>query len=306
MTIYGRYITYYVRKTCMNTKPIISVIIPIYNTEKYLSQCLETVVNQTFKNLEIICINDGSTDSSLKIIQKYAQKDNRIKIIDQKNKGLCASRNNGLKASTGKYISFIDSDDYIDLDYYEKHYKALCKYDADISCSGFYHERLPDFSINYNKEQIYCDIDDKIKITQAGIYGYVWRYVFSRDLLFKNDLCFEEGRVIEDVIFTISAIYYSNLLVTIPQSTYFYRHNNNSLLCIKDKAAQKRIREGVKKSDADVILFAKQHGFKVPLLKNPVEKNIKIRILGLPLFSYVKYKKRSHIYFCGLKIIKIK
>ena len=290
----------------MEKQPAVSVIIPVYNTEKYLPQCLETVINQSLGDLEIICVDDGSTDRSPEILRQFAQRDSRIKVITQENGGLCAARNNGLKKASGTFVSFIDSDDYIDLDYYEKHYQALCKYGADISCAGFYHERLPDFSMSYDKEQIYCDIDDKVRVTRVGICGYVWRYVFRKEILLKNKLFFEVGRVIEDVIFSISALYYGRILVTIPGSRYFYRQNNNSVLCVKDKAAQKRIKEGTKKSDKDVAEFAKAHGFKVPLLKNPAEKKIKFNILGLPLFCYIKYKRRSHIYFCGLKIIKIK
>lgn len=286
--------------------PAISVVIPVYNTEKYLSQCLETVLNQSFRDLEVICVNDGSTDSSAEILRQFAARDSRVKVITQKNSGICASRNRGIQEANGEYISFVDSDDYIDLDYYEKHYRALQKYGADISCCGFYHERIPVFSMNYEREQIYCNTDDKMDITKVGLYGYVWRYVFKKELLLKNNLLFESGRVIEDVIFSVAAIYYSHLLVTIPDCRYFYRHNGGSYLCVKDKAAQKRIHDGVKKSDEDVVAFAHEHNFKPPMLHKPVDKKVTIRILGLPLFCYIKYNRRSHIYFCGLKIIKIK
>ena len=94
--------------------PKISVIVPIFNVEKYLKECLESIINQTFKDIEIICINDGSTDNSLDILNQYAEKDNRIKVITQSNQGLSAARNTGIKYANGEYISFIDSDDYID------------------------------------------------------------------------------------------------------------------------------------------------------------------------------------------------
>ena len=90
--------------------PKISVIIPVYNVEKYLAECLTSVVNQTFKDIEIICVNDGSTDNSPKILKEFAQKDSRIKIINQENQGLSAARNTGLDVATGEYVSFIDSD----------------------------------------------------------------------------------------------------------------------------------------------------------------------------------------------------
>ena len=103
--------------------PKISVIIPIYNTQNYLEKCLDSVINQTFKDIEIICVNDCSKDNSLEILKKYSKKDKRIKIIDFKeNKGPASARNEALNIAKGEYISFIDSDDWINLDFYEKLY----------------------------------------------------------------------------------------------------------------------------------------------------------------------------------------
>ena len=100
--------------------PKISVIVPVYKVEKFLPKCLESLINQTLKDIEIICINDGSPDNSLKILEEYAKKDSRIKIINQKNAGPSVARNNGMSAASGEYIGFVDSDDWIDLDFYEK------------------------------------------------------------------------------------------------------------------------------------------------------------------------------------------
>ena len=100
--------------------PKISVIVPVYNVEKYLARCLDSIINQTLADIEIICINDGSTDNSLEILNDYAKKDSRIKIIDQTNAGLSCARNAGMQIAQGEYIGFVDSDDWIDLDFYEK------------------------------------------------------------------------------------------------------------------------------------------------------------------------------------------
>ena len=106
-------------------QPKVSVIIPVYNVEKYLRQCLDSVVNQTLKDIEIICIDDGSTDNSLNILKEYAQKDNRIKIISKKNGGLSSARNAGLKFATGEFVGFVDSDDYIERETYENAVEPL-------------------------------------------------------------------------------------------------------------------------------------------------------------------------------------
>ena len=98
----------------------ISVIIPVYNSEKFLKKCLDSIINQTLNDIEIICIDDGSTDKSLRILNNFADKDNRITIINQKNSGPSAARNKGIENAKGEYIGFVDSDDWIDLDFYEK------------------------------------------------------------------------------------------------------------------------------------------------------------------------------------------
>ncbi len=133
------------------TKPLetpkISVIIPIYNTAKYLPACLDSIINQTYKNLEIILIDDGSTDDSSKIINDYAKKDKRIKTVHQENAGQSAARNKGLDLTTGDYIYFTDSDDEIDLTFLEKHIKSFKK-DTSLTVCGIHYKRLNQDSVN--------------------------------------------------------------------------------------------------------------------------------------------------------------
>ena len=124
---------------------LISVIIPVYNVEKYLSQCLDSVINQTYKNLEIICVDDSSTDNSLEILKEYAQKDTRIKIIkNEKNLGLGLTRNEGVKVAKGEYIHFLDSDDWMNLNAYEKLFDTVKKINFPdvITFSYFSHNQI--------------------------------------------------------------------------------------------------------------------------------------------------------------------
>ena len=143
----------------------ISVIIPVYNVEEYLERCLNSVVNQTFKDLEIICVNDGSTDSSGEILQKFARKDARIKIIKRPNGGLSAARNTGLEVMSGEYFAFLDSDDWIDLNFYEKLYEKAKEFDADIAMADFIRKGKNKHKIrlNLNEEKLYTTIENKIK-----------------------------------------------------------------------------------------------------------------------------------------------
>ena len=112
----------------------VSVIIPVYNVEPYLKQCMDSVVGQTLKDIEIICVDDGSTDNSLDILREYAAEDSRIQIIEQKNAGAGAARNNGMRYATGKYLSFLDSDDFFEPRMLEKAYDLAEKDQADLKC----------------------------------------------------------------------------------------------------------------------------------------------------------------------------
>jgi len=132
----------------MNEQPKISVIVPVYNTEKYLAACLDSLVNQTLKEIEIICVDDGSTDSSLKILREYEAKDSRLKVITQENKYAGVPRNTGIDAAAGKYVYFADSDDYCDLSLLEKAYSKLAETHADIVYFNHYRLNMSDGTIN--------------------------------------------------------------------------------------------------------------------------------------------------------------
>ena len=118
--------------------PKISVVVPIYKVEKYLDRCIYSIINQTYTNLEIILVDDGSPDNCPKICDEYASKDNRIKVIHKQNGGLSSARNAGIKVATGDYIGFVDSDDFIELDMYEQMYKVAYENDVDLVMSDYY------------------------------------------------------------------------------------------------------------------------------------------------------------------------
>ena len=139
----------------------VSVIISVYNVEKYLARCLDSVINQTLKDIEIICVNDGSTDNSAQILEEYAQKDERIKVITQVNSGLSEARNTGMSASTGEFIAFLDSDDFVDLDFYEALYNSAVKNNCEIACGNIIREndkkkRKP--FVDYDKEHVVSSV----------------------------------------------------------------------------------------------------------------------------------------------------
>ena len=150
--------------------PIISIIVPVYNTSSYLDKCLESLVNQTFNNIEIICINDASTDNSLSILQKWSRKDRRVKIIDSPiNRKIGAARNLGIKAATGKYLGFVDSDDYVSSDFF-KSLIELSDNDIDVVTANLY------MKFGVTSEQIVQFNNDVDKKSQKDIKRYIAAY----------------------------------------------------------------------------------------------------------------------------------
>ena len=175
--------------------PKISVIVPVYNVEKFLEKCLKSIIEQTFEDLEIICINDGSTDKSLSILNSYAAKDPRIKILSQTNQGQSCARNAGLEIASGEYIGFVDSDDWIDLDFYEKLYNTAKKYDADIAVASI--KRLRTYKWKYHlkieKEEVTEDINKKFFLCDVPDKCYVWNKIYKASELKKYNIKFEPG-----------------------------------------------------------------------------------------------------------------
>lgn len=208
--------------------PKISVIIPVYNTERYLDKCLTSVINQSFKDIEIILINDGSTDNSYKICQEYVKKDSRIILVNQKNKGQGFARNLGIKLAKSPYLAFIDSDDFISPLMLEKLYLKILEDNSDIvKCS--YTRVLKDGSstnenskpLNPNKKELFKTLlsIDYLSLFPDGLY--------KKELFIKNNLFFKK-MVYEDAELALKLIYYSKKISYIDNILYFWRKTDNS------------------------------------------------------------------------------
>lgn len=225
-------------------KIAVSIVVPVYNAEKTLKRCLESLVHQTLKNIEIICVNDGSTDNSADLLEQYDKKYSNVRIVTQKNGGLSAARNSGMKEAVGEYIGLVDSDDWVSTDFFEKLYNAATKFNADIAAAGII--RLHKFNKkNYLEfKQEYCsdDFEEKLNLCKLPHKSYVWNKIYRSEFLSKNNLKFEEGRIYEDIIFTPQALFYSNKLVTVPGAKYFYWRSSNSLVKRKDAKALEDIK----------------------------------------------------------------
>ena len=206
--------------------PKISVIIPVYNVEKYLSQALESVINQTFADLEIVCVNDGSTDNSLKILKEYAQKDERIIVFTQVNQGVSAARNKGIDNATGEYIMFLDPDDTYDLTLCEKVVHKIDTENPDIVMWG--HNKVCKGEVVdadcYIEGLSYLKKCKKAAIEKYIVLQvYVWDKAFKKSFLFDNGIKFALGlKQAEDLIFCLLTFYGNPKYSYIPEVLSFY------------------------------------------------------------------------------------
>lgn len=233
----------------------ISVIIPIYNVEKYLEQCISSVLNQTYKNFEVICVNDGATDKSGEIIEAAAKNDERIKIINQKNQGLSGARNTGFKYVTGDWIVLLDSDDWIDENTFEAALKNVKEENADVVLWSYVRE-FPNASIPkniFNKEKIVFNNDDVRKVLHRRFAGLIneelsspeqadsvvtaWGKLYKAEVILNNNVEFVDTKIIgtEDALFNLTAFCYVNKAVYINKHFNHYRKDNAKSLTKKYK-----------------------------------------------------------------------
>lgn len=222
---------------------MISVIIPVYNIENYVDECIRSILNQTYTDLEIIIVDDGSTDASAAKCDYYASVDSRIQVIHQSNRGLVNARKVGLEQSTGKYVTYVDGDDWIDADAYEYMYSKIVEYDADIVVCNHYEsigesDRLILNKIDkgyHNKESLVDNIYPQMlggeEFYEWKMYTAVWDKLFRRDILFSAQLVVDERITIgEDIACVIPAMYEANSIFVSDKSFYHYRQTTSSMV----------------------------------------------------------------------------
>lgn len=210
-------------------EPKITVIVPIYNVEKYLSQCINSIVNQTYNNLEIILVDDGSPDNCPQLCDAFEKEDARIKVIHKGNGGLSSARNAGLEIATGDYITFVDSDDWLELNMYEVLYTNLIKEDADVSaCANigefgkegtmFKQERLQNITVYTELREMYKHL---LPTSQPTLLFMVWNKLFKRDIV--GDIRFQIGQIYEDMYFEREVLKRCKKIVYSDYVGYHYR-----------------------------------------------------------------------------------
>lgn len=227
----------------MNVK--LSIIVPIYNVEKYLNRCMDSLLNQTLKDIEFILVDDGSPDRCPAMCDEYARKDSRIKVIHKKNAGLGYARNSGLEIATGEFVAFVDSDDFVDTSMYEALYNEAVSSNADAVFCGFKTETQRDVWVDINEvscrtewndeqvnefmlDMVACDphvsVERKYQMS-------VWHSIYRRKVITGHDIRFlsERNVVSEDIPFQVDFLLNSRKIVYLPQSYYHYCLNGSSL-----------------------------------------------------------------------------
>lgn len=231
---------YAIKEKVVNPK--VSIIIPAYNAEKYIFKCLISLIQQSLTDIEIIVVNDGSTDNTTDMVDLFSSKDSRIKLINQPNLKQGAARNNGIKNATGEYLGFVDADDWVDLDYYEKLYLAAKKYNSDIALgtnvrigNGKTKKRL-----NIEREDLLTTLQSKIDICNLYKDACPTNKIYRTDFLRTNEILYPEGVYCEDKIFSTKAVYYANGIVTVPNIFYYYFRNPTSTVNSNAKSHKKK------------------------------------------------------------------
>lgn len=216
----------------MNSTPTISVIVPVYNAEKTLRKCLESICASTYPHLEIVCVNDGSTDSSSGILHEFAARDKRIVVVTQENGGLSAARNAGLDVATGEYVAGVDADDYIDQDLFER---AICMFteETDIVSFGFVEEYDPPISRTGKKmysDEPYAGYMEFSEPVVLGTHPMFWSKLWRRSVIEEHRVRFCPGVLHEDVDFFMKVAAHSRKICYLRHRGYHYLQHANSIM----------------------------------------------------------------------------
>ena len=209
---------------------LISVIVPVYNVEKFLDKCISSIVNQTYKNLEIILIDDGSTDESVQICDKWQEKDNRVRLTHKENTGVSDTRNIGLEKTTGEYICFVDSDDYIEPDYIENLYKSLTENNADIASCGHIAEAYSNSVILFSNSNFVADTEETLKrlFLRNDVFPVLWGKLYKKELF--DGIRFPDGKIHEDIATVYKVLAKSKITTHIDKAGYHYIQRHGSIM----------------------------------------------------------------------------
>ncbi len=290
------------KNTQCDKSPKVTVIIPVYNAEKYLADTLRSILSQTFTNFEVICIDDGSTDKSADILSMYEKKDKRIKVVKQENKGVIVARNNAVKLAKGEFIYFLDSDDVIDERLLEKSYNAIIEGKGDIITCRV---------MTFGRENGEMYLPKPTKFNMARGNCLVNAALLRKSLFDKSggfDMAFHMG--LEDYDFWLNMIYRHNaVFYRIPEFLFYYRikPKDESRNMLHASLHNKELLNFLRKKYPEMVTYKKLYklmSFIFQIRHKPKKHKTVIRLFKLPIFS-AKQKKNNKIYYSLFDLIPV-
>ena len=270
------------------TLPLISVIVPVYDVERYLCECIDSILTQSYRNLEVILVNDGSSDNSGNICDEYMKQDNRVKVIHKQNGGLSVARNAGIEIAKGELIHFIDSDDWIEADMLELLYNNLMEHNAEISCCGYY--------LSYINENINAFVCDELLVfnSEQGLENSLLRnvpWISSCSKLYKKEIFetirFPLSKRSEDIFIIAEVMSNANVIVYDITPKYYYRQRKNSIS--KQDAYNKDIMDFIEAYEHNLIVIREKYPKLIPLCEYRIIDS-KFYVLSY-IMSFKKYKE---------------
>lgn len=284
---------------------LISVMIPVYNAQKHIGKCIESLLNQTYTNIQIVIVNDGSKDDSQIICEEYAKKDKRIKLVNQPNGGEGAARNTGLKEADGKYLCFVDADDYVKEDFIENFYNLHKKYNSELSICGFTELKGEEIinETSGNVEQLNQAQAMEKLLKEDSFKGYVWNKMFKMDIIREHKLQFDVTLAVwTDVLFVFNYMEHIDRVAFDPTPKYYYIYVENSASHEQNHVL------GVSKSYS-AIRAKEQMIDKIPEGYIGVDRQIRIRFVQSALavlrnIGYLGEGKGTKFYTGSLETIK--
>lgn len=262
-----------------------SIIIPVYNAEKFIEECIESILNQTFNNFEVLCINDGSTDNSLEILEKYSKLDNRIKVLTQTNQGSSAARNLGLKNAQGEYILFCDADDKFKPNLCSVVAAVALKENKDVIAYG--HEKYIDGVLEESDHKIITSLKKYNKLTHwLDLQVYIWEKAFKRSFIEKHNIQFPIGiKNAEDVIFCLLTYFFGAEYSLIEEALYEYTKERNGRSTFTNP-------NGIKNDTDAFNLFIKTEIFNN--LSSKMKREVTNFFIGGSVLYYKTLKETEH------------
>lgn len=282
----------------------ISIIVPVYNVEAYLEKCVESILKQTYTNLEILLVNDGSTDKSGELCDKLALRDHRIRVIHKENGGLSDARNRGIDEASSNLIGFIDSDDYIDEDMYETLYRQMVASKADLSMCGHYdvYHQIPEKQVAEIKTWELMPEEAIKMVMEAKILSVTAVNKLYKKALFEQ-LRFRIGKIAEDAFIMVDLIHQCSKIVATNEKKYYYVHRENSITTQKFSLKFLNVIEAYEQNAKiisenypdlyDVAIMRLNWAYFYVLDRLLVDNDFKDKVLEDRLISYLKKNKRS-------------